>query len=356
MIIERNGPIRELTPRIQRFLVEALEGKSVDDHYSHELERPDYLCCGDRLIIELKTLALNADVRLGNLIEQFRQRDDWPDMIGPAPLDACLRRTSEPKRLMREVEDCIGNAIRHHLGKANRQIRAHRQRNGAEGTVGIVVFANEDHEIYDPNTVTSIVARYLRRQTDGKPIAEDIDLVIFLTERHGVVFNGMVTHSVISIEAPSAISAPWKAEYGHLFSESWAKWNGIPLVSGNIELKDFIGIDVVPDKAPRSDWSRINYRRQPYLQGVSDVELRKRFDNIMVILTSAHGIGSPYRPSADNVNAAHEAFVHVTMELGQRGISRDQVAIEPGRIAQAAIRLRLPLQSVGWLADFYRDR
>ena len=43
MRIERTGKIEALTPRMERFIVEALGGKSLDEIQSHGTRRADYL-------------------------------------------------------------------------------------------------------------------------------------------------------------------------------------------------------------------------------------------------------------------------------------------------------------------------
>lgn len=54
--IERRGEVAPLTPRVVKFLVEALGGQSLDSKETSEELRPDYICLGGQLAVEIKTL------------------------------------------------------------------------------------------------------------------------------------------------------------------------------------------------------------------------------------------------------------------------------------------------------------
>ena len=75
MRIERTGTVAPLTPRVVEFLKEELSGVSLDDPLAVSDMRPDYICLGGRLVIELKTLAEDGSERMDNLTDELRQRE-----------------------------------------------------------------------------------------------------------------------------------------------------------------------------------------------------------------------------------------------------------------------------------------
>lgn len=76
MRIERTGPVEPLTPRVERFILEALHGHSLDDPDNSEQLRPDYACLRGLVAIELKTLEDDDEERVENLVEQLHRRPD----------------------------------------------------------------------------------------------------------------------------------------------------------------------------------------------------------------------------------------------------------------------------------------
>jgi hypothetical protein len=56
MRIERTWQVKRLTPRLERFFVEALGGQALDDIQQATVRKVDYKCLDGLLAIELKSL------------------------------------------------------------------------------------------------------------------------------------------------------------------------------------------------------------------------------------------------------------------------------------------------------------
>jgi hypothetical protein len=177
MRIERTGRVPPLTPRIQRFLKEALCGVVLDDVQSPNELRADYSCLRGLLAIELKSLEEDASERLGNLTGELRQRDDWPVFLGSAPIQSFIKHTSDPEGLNRRVVERIGRSAINHLKNLNHQLEAHCTKFPRKNCVRALVLVNEDHEVYDPSTVSFVLWQALNRAKDGKPLYENIDFI-----------------------------------------------------------------------------------------------------------------------------------------------------------------------------------
>ncbi|KAF0185689.1 MAG: hypothetical protein FD160_498 [Caulobacteraceae bacterium] len=352
MRIERIGKVPKLKPRLERFFVEALDGVAMDDVQHPEARKVDYRCLRGLLAIELKCLEEDASERIDNLTDELRERDDWPEFLGSAPIQSFLNQIDEPEEVKRRFLDRLGRAIKNHIHKANKQLKTHEEDFPRKNMVKVVVLANEDHEIYDPEMVAYIVQHLLLRQEKGAPLYPHIDAVIFLSERHAATIQRQIAFPMVSIEGASIEGALWKRDVTELFLVRWASWNGVPLYRADPREQKFTTIDHIPEQMRRQEKWELDYRRNPYMAGYSDEQLRERFDEINCISTLAFIKGSPIKPDKDAIMQSMSVMSHMMIEMGRRGIPAPQFRLEPARLAKAAERLGMPPHVVDW---FRRD-
>lgn len=354
--IERTGAVTPLTPRVDRFLREALKGKSLDDLQHPSLLRADYSCLNGVLAIELKTLEEDASERMENLTEELRQRPDWPLFLGSAPMDSFLKNLPDEEQVRLQVIDRLGRAIVNHLKKANKQLAAHTVSFPRKNTLRVMFLINEDHEIYDPDVVAYVLHHALRRSKDGVPLYQHLDAVIFMTERRATKFGERLAFPVLSVEGFDVERAAWKATILDYVLRCWGEWNQNPMFSMAPGDLRFSTIDHIPDSAPRHERWRTDYRRNPYLRAVSKEELRDRFDEA-ICMTMLFGIkGAPIKLPMDGMMAATELFTHVMMEMAERAIPATDFQHSPERMVAAATRLGLPPHVAAWVGqDFSKD-
>jgi len=278
MRIERTGPVEPLTPRVERFIRDALRGQSLDDPNKSEQLRPDYSCLSGLVAIELKTLEDDGEGRLENLLDQLRQRPDWPLFLGSAPLQSFIKNTGDPDGLGKKVLERIGRGITRPLQKANRQLEAYERDHPRKNLVRIMVLVNEDHAAYDPQTVSYVLWEAVRWvQADGSPRFAHVDAIIYFTERHATVVQNLLTFPVTTVEGAGVYDAPWKSEVVRFIQRRWIKYCGYPELSADDpHVTDFTTIDHIPDRAPRHERWRTDYRRRPYLKDLTIDELDTR--------------------------------------------------------------------------------
>lgn len=82
---------------------------------------------------------------------------------------------------------------------------------------------------------------------------------------------------------------------------------------------------------------RLEYRLNPYMKQISKEALRDRFDESQVALTLMGLTTAPIKPPREAIEQAFILFTHVMMEMGERGITAPEFAIEPSRLAEAAM-------------------
>lgn len=354
MRIERTGKITPLTPRVVKFITEALSGVSLDDPAASESMRPDYLCLDERLVVELKTLAEDGSDRMGNLADELRQRDDWPMFLGSAPMQAFIQNMSDPEGIRRRVIERLGRGIINHLKKANRQLEAYTLTSRAKNLVRMLVLVNEDHEAYDPHTVGYVLWHAVRRENEGKPLYEHVDLIVYMTERHAQIIDGLVSFPTLIVEGAPCWNDEWKSDFGGLFLRRWAQWNGQTL-KAEADMSAFQTIDHVPDQMRRQDFWKLEYRRQPYLRGLNEAQLYDRFDEVTLINSLSFLKDSPLQVTPEQRTAGIRKFGDLMDEMAHRAIPVTRFPHTAERTIAAARRLKLPPVAIEWVERFERE-
>lgn len=353
MRIERTGPVEKLTPRVTRFLVEALGGISLDDIQSAERRRIDYACLRGILAIEVKTLEGDPAERTNNFVDGLRERPDFPIFFGSVPMEAAFKNMEDADALRRTAVDRLGRTIVTHLKKANDQLDRHALDFPRRNRARIVVLINEDHAEYDPQTVGWIVQREFAREDDRGARYPSIDAILYFTERHGQVRDGLIAFPIAAIHGPNIHFDSWKADLLDHVIHRWAAWNGRPLKAiRDKEPAAFEAFDHVPESAPRHERWRLDYRRKPYLKPLTDDALRDRFDEVMLVTTLWGIKGSPIKLDMAAAMIAMEQFTHIQVEMHDRALPMTAFAHESERQLAAATRLKLSQAAIDWLSEF----
>lgn len=349
MRIERTGPVQRLTPRLERFFVEALRGVSLDELQDAQARKADYACLNGLLGIELKSLDEDASERIDNLTEELRERPDWPLFYGAVPMEAVLRNMDEPKAARRRMAERIGRAIKNHIHKANKQLAAHQAAFPRKNMVKAVVLVNEDHEVYDPKMVEYTVQHLLRRVENGTPLYPHIDAVIYLSERHATVMNRLIGFPVLLVEGASMEATSWKRDVTDLFLERWGRWNGVPTFRADQRAQNFEAIDHIPETMRRRELWELQYRRNPYMAKFTNEQVRERFDEVICITSLAFNTDAPLKPPREAIERSMMSMTHLMLEMGSRAMPITECQQDPARLAVAARRLQMPPEAVTWL-------
>ena len=350
MRIERTGPVQPLTPRVERFIREALSGYSLDESQGSDELRADYVCMRGLAVIELKTLEDDGKERVDNLVDQLRKRPDWPMFLGSAPLQSFIQNTDDPDGLGKRVLERIGRGITRPLQKANRQLEAHEKNFPRKSLVKVLILVNEDHETYDPHTVSYVLWHAVRREeADGQPRFTHVDAVIYFTERHATVIQNLLTFPVTVVEGAGTYDAPWKASVMEFIQQRWIAFCGFPESSAQPEISDFSTIDHIPLQAPRHKRWRTDYRRNPYMKSLTKEQLRDAFDEIALVSTLSFLKDPPVMMPKLKTAEAMEHFTHMMLEMADRAMPVTEFQNSPERDVAASRRLGLPACVEEWI-------
>lgn len=356
--IERRGPVEPLTPRFIRFLGASLRGVSLDEQQYNDQKRPDFVCFGGLLVVEIKTLAEDGSERMNNFFAKLRKQSDWPLFVGAWPISSIIKNMDDPKSIEMKAKDRIGRAIVDHLNKANKQLREHTKRHQRLNQLRLVVLINEDHEIYHPSVAIPVIQRVLFRNEASTSVCDSIDAVFFLSERHAVQrADTGIAYPVIAVTAPTMDNHRWKQDLLKFITEKWSMWLGLTFENLNNEvtgalLDTFSTIEHVPNSLPMHEVWRLEYRRNPYMRFWTDDDLRLHWDNLSVVRDLACVKGSPVKPSDAEIARCRERFTHLLDEIARRGLPLGTFKPDPGRMVAAAIRVGVPPAAVRWIAWF----
>jgi hypothetical protein len=262
MRIERTGPVQRLTPKVTRFLMEALRGVSLDEIHSAEQTRIDFSCLSGLLAIEMKSLEGYPGERTNNFVDKLRGRPDFPTFFGAVSLDAVFKNMEGTEQLRRAAIDRLGRAIVTHLKKANEQLRRHGLDYPRRNRLNVVVIVNEDHPEYDPESVGWVVMREFNKEDERGCRYSNIDAVLYLTERHGKPVDELLAFPIAAIHNRSVEEQPWKEALLEYVISAWARWNGRPLFPAQTqESPEFEAFEHIPDSMPQHEAWRLAYRR-----------------------------------------------------------------------------------------------
>ena len=112
--------------------------------------------------------------------------------FGSVPMEAAFKNMDDADALRRTALDRLGRTIVTHLKKANDQLARHSADYSRQNRANVMVLINEDHPEYDPQTVGWLVQREFAREDERGVRYPSIDAVLYLTERHGQVADGLV--------------------------------------------------------------------------------------------------------------------------------------------------------------------
>ena len=338
----------KLTPRLERFFVEALGGQELDSLQSAEERRADFKCLRGLLAIELKSLEEDASERMDNLTNELREHEDWPQFFGSVPMESFLKHIPEPESVRRRIVERIGRAIKSHIRKANKQLAAHEVAFPRKNTVKVVVLVNEDHEIYEPELVTYIVQRLLRQKEGGVLVYPHIDAVIYLSERHATTIDQQIAFPIIFIEGNSFETESWKRKVMDTFLWRWSDWCNVPAYQAKLKEETFATIEHIPENMRRQELWELEYKRHPYMKNFTKEQIHECLDEVMCITVLMSKKNSPFKPDRGAISWSMETMSHLMLEMGWRALPMTEFPLLPERLGAAARRRCLPEAVAAW--------
>lgn len=354
MRFERRGQIEPLFPRMECFIREALGGISLDTPEQSSIKRPDWECLRGLVVIEIKTLVEDGSKRMNNLVAELEKREDWPSSYGEVPFSKIIQNLDDADAINKKALDRAGRAIKNHFGTASRQLKNFSTLSTRNRLVRIVLLVNENHEIYHPDIVSHIVGRRLRKQVGNSVELSDIDLVLYIGERHAAKVGNEISFPIMILEGADCVAHPWKNLTAKYIAARYINWcNGRKVDIPDDGLESFQVIADIPDEMPTHEYWRLCYRRNPYFQNYAVDQLRDKFDDISVAQEFFENKDSPLKITKKDNELGWEIFTHLLEEINSRGIPMENFPKEKERWVNSARRMKFPIFAVQWIGNLF---
>lgn len=350
MRVERSGPISPLTPRIVTFLREKLGGVSLDDNGDVE-QRPDFACLKGLVAIEIKSLEADPSERLATALAPEMSNGDWPAFYGSWPIASILKHLPNAKEVQEKLLDRLGRTVVRVVKKANDQLAQHTARAQRRNLVRLLFLLNEDHPEYDPSSIGFVVQRELaRRNAPDDYRNNDIDAVIYLSDRHVAAAGGDIYLPALIIPGPNLDEQPWKIDVINLILARWAAWNEVPILpDGVVGLESVVTAEHLPEEMKRHELWALEYRRRPYMRKWTDPDLRNLWDHVMLLSLLWGHTDTPMKVPQDGFMKVMESFTHLMQEVSSRGLPLDFFKPDSVRLGRAVDSLPYGPQVANWL-------
>lgn len=322
MRAERRGGPPDLQLAFNQFVRKHLKGRSLDDEKDAEARLgkfPDFACFRDLLLIEMKHLEADQKDRLNETYHKSVDPDQAPIFYGSRPVD--LDKLSNGEQIGAALATKLSKTIETQLRKANRQFEDYRARNPRKNSVSICVFLNSTLDEFSPQIVLHSVHRKMKA-TDKEARFPHVDAVVYITEKHYQMFpDGRMAFAAGIFQSFSAIEQHWKVEFIDLLVQGWSHFRtGSPVTERPYEGQHFETIEDIPDRMPRSDTWRLEYKRRPYLRNLTDQQLKVHFNRCVALSSVSFVVGRWTKPTQAETAAGMRLFTDAIEEINRRGL------------------------------------
>jgi len=338
MRVERKGGPPDLQSAFKRFIVDGLNGRSLDDDANREAalgKFPDFACCRDILLIEMKHLEAGQGDRLNSTYQKHVIPEEHPVFYGSRAVD--FDRLSNGEEIKEALASRLAKTLETHLRKANSQIRDYRLRHPRKNSVGICVLLNSQLLEFSPELVLHSVHRKMQPAGQGLRF-EHIDAVVYISEKHFQKLpDGRIAFGIGVVENRGVDDNPWKGDFITMLVEKWSTFRtGDATVWQSLETAHFDNVEDIPQRMTRSDAWRLAYTRSPYLRHFPDRKLKIHFQRCVGLSSLSFFKGGWEKPSAEETQEAIRAFSDAVEEINSRGL--DMRKFDPRLLSDDELR------------------
>jgi hypothetical protein len=296
-------------------------------------KRGDVLFENRSIVSEVKSLETDTLPKVEPILAPYRDTEDWPVFYGEWQIGRVIQHLPDSQTIANRIGKAITSAIPGLVKKAHRQIRATKDALSLTGSEGLLIVLNETLDVLSPKLLGDQVNAEINKKLEGGRGSRypHINMALVLDEAHVL--------EVGSIPAvPSLICTNWNAPPSQRLSDfvdelqlKWATFNGGPALQAHVTtlLAAATYSRSEADRVTLSELWRRNYRKAPYLRGLSDEELfawAAPFSDPKAVDESGRTVRPFELPSV-------ERFTHFLEEIAFRGIDLRRWGPELRRLA-----------------------
>ncbi|MCR6736590.1 MAG: hypothetical protein NVV83_22015 [Afipia sp.] len=279
----------------------------------------------DLVLIEMKHLETDQKDRLNDTYQKNVDPEEHPVFFGSRPID--LDKLSNGKQIGEVLASKLSQTIETQLRKANRQFGDYLSRNPRKNSVSICVFLNSRLDEFSPQVVLHSIHRKMKGP-GGEPRFPSIDAVIYITEKHYQMLpDGRMAFAIVIYGGASIVEQYWKSEFIDRVVQKWSHFRtGGDPVDRSHDGSGFEVVEDVPERMTRSDSWRLAYKRNPYLRGMTDQELKVHFNRCVALNSLSFVIGDWTKPTHEETAAGMKRFTDALEEINKRSLDMRDVS------------------------------
>lgn len=274
---ERTGGPPDLPAAFTRFVVHHLGGRSLDDRKDEEAKLgkfPDFACYRNLVLIEMKHLEVEQNERVNAAYKSRVRADEEPMFFGTRRLD--VSAFSNGDEIASAILSKLAQTIETHLRKANRQFEEYRERNPRKNSLSVCVLLNSKIDEFNPDVVMRAVYGKMKPTSAGLRFPH-IDAVLYISEKHVQrLSDGRAAFALVQIIGLPAEERRWKMDVVEHVMQRWSEFRtgGVAAMGRSDQFESIF--DVPPKMARHEAW-KLAYRRNPYLRGLTNQQLKIHF-------------------------------------------------------------------------------
>jgi|SRR5882672_8893863 len=323
--VERAGGPPDLPYVFARFVVHQLGGRSLDDQKDEEAKLgkfPDFACYRDLVLIEMKHLEAEQNERINATYKSRVRANEEPMFYGTRRLD--VSAFSNADEIASAILSKLAQTIETHLRKANHQFEEYRERNPRKNSLSICLLLNSKVDEFSPDVVMRAVHGKMKPTSAGVRFPH-IDAVLYISEKHiQQLPDGRVAFALVQVIGLPAEEHRWKMDVVEHVMQRWSEFRtGGAAGAGRSD--QFESIFDVPPKMARHEAWKLAYRRNPYLRGLTNQQLKIHFHRCVGFCALLMN-GSWPKPSQEQHLGYVRQFGDAIEEINHRGIDLRQLA------------------------------
>jgi len=320
-----------LEDRFFKFLKQIPSSENIDDFEiptgMEGKQKSDFFIDNRTVIIEIKTLKTNPEHKVEKELEKHREREKFPLIYGQVDIYKILAYLPDGAEINAKIFEKTTRALEQGFRSANSQIRDTKTIFKIKNAIGLLVLLNDEIDFYDPKLIVGRISQMLEKEKNCHLRYNHITQVWIVNETHFLQINKdlKVIPSII-------VNAPNSDTYKDLdiifdkLQKGWAKFNNLPLTySDGKNLKDlpfktFTELNDLnnPVQPRQKHWSR-EYKKKPYLRGLSDKELLSYGSKLFNEMTPYFLKGGS-KPTKIHFEKFGSLFTHFIEEMSYRGL------------------------------------
>jgi hypothetical protein len=294
-----------LEKRFHKFL-DQLDHSENLDRMTLAGKKADYLLHRRKLIAEIKTIESDPAFKVEELIDALRPDPNFPVFFGQRDIEQVLAHFPNAQQIRQRLFDVVTRQIERALKSADDQIAATRAALDLPSACGVVYILNDRVPLLDPNQVATAVSRFFVKRRESALRYQEIAFVCFLSEAH-IMLKGPSEESlpIVEVEGPRAVDFPGCRQLVSALSQEWANHEGVAFFSmeaSHTRQFDYQDRDrVAPvSKNPmtRSDYWRLQYRKNRYLASLSEDAFWEHTARILKAMTRHFLVGGRKLPES----------------------------------------------------------